>query len=231
VNIHSLQLEDEEGREVNVYNEDSYRVPRRAPKHLRSCPPCGLLLDLTKVHALFQTSFEQEDDNDDDLYNVQEAEPQVKLTVYPQAFTKRYGHLQANGPPLGFRDLLKSLNQELVHDEDNVNPPIKIVAFQGYNHVQHNLAERAGAIEVVQGRITAALAGTHATGRGKNAFKKALSFVQSLPHSNVESKLSKDVMARAMRFEIVVTIDLMALKEEYQCGGFVTSIPAFFWLI
>ena len=75
----------------------------------------------------------------------------VKLTVYPQAFTKSYGHIQAHGIPYNFCPLLHLVNHDLAINADDKHPVIRGVAFQGYNAVQHNLTECAGHLEVVQG--------------------------------------------------------------------------------
>jgi hypothetical protein len=57
----------------------------------------------------------------------------LKLTVYPQAFTKRYSHMQAHGVPYNFCLLIRSLNRELAVKADDANPVIQVIAFQGYN--------------------------------------------------------------------------------------------------
>jgi len=228
VQIDDLDLTSEDGREINIFDEDGYRIPRRTTLHRRSCSSSGLLLDLSNTHTLFQSLSEREpvDDDDDDnsIFDFPN-KPDVKMTVYPQAFLRRYGNVQANGPPLGFIPVINNLNRTLVSNADADRPAVRIVAFQGYNHVQHNLAERAGQIEVVQGRITAVLAGTRAnTPSAKRAFTKIRdSASHYLPHERVEEKLSKDDMARSMRFEIVVAIDIDTLKPENQSGGYVLS--------
>lgn len=217
-----LPLTDEAGQEINVYDEDGFRIPRRTPLHHRHCPPCGILLDLSQAYTLFQSPYSHElSEAANAEVNLSEEFPQVKLSVYPQAFLKKFGHLQSDGPPLGFQDLLHAINQKLVHNHDGDSTPIQIVAFQGYNYVQHNLAERAGQLEVVKGRVTAALAGTHATGSNSlRTFNRMKGFVSHhLPHDRIEELLNKDNPARAMRFEVVVAINISSLKVHFQSGG------------
>ncbi|KAG1829891.1 hypothetical protein DFJ58DRAFT_848593 [Suillus subalutaceus] len=56
VNLEDLPLLDGDGYEINVYNEQGFRVPRRAPVQFSIC---GALLNLHSVHELFRS----DDDN------------------------------------------------------------------------------------------------------------------------------------------------------------------------
>ncbi|KAI5981072.1 hypothetical protein EDD15DRAFT_2204624 [Pisolithus albus] len=56
VDVRELELVDEEGFEINVYNEAGYRVPRRRPREFRTC---GVMLDLERVHKLFKGQEEE----------------------------------------------------------------------------------------------------------------------------------------------------------------------------
>lgn len=218
VNLQELPLEDESGHEINVYDDKGYRVARRQPNFSRSIRPCGLLLDLTKARVLFDARAEIDDD-DDNLSCDEEDRP--ILSVFPQAFTKTFGHIQSRAVPQGFKSLLRAMNSTLAVNADDANPVIKGVAVQGYNHVQHNLMDRAGELEIVHGRITSALGGTRAqTTKSKRTAEKITELVSlHLPHERVKQKLSKDNISRALRLEIVVTIDLQALLPRYRTGG------------
>ncbi|KAG1846639.1 hypothetical protein F4604DRAFT_1936310 [Suillus subluteus] len=52
VNLEDLPLLDGDGFEINVYNEQGFRVPRRAPVQFSTC---GALLNLHPVHELFRS--------------------------------------------------------------------------------------------------------------------------------------------------------------------------------
>jgi hypothetical protein len=228
-------LTDDTRKEINIYDEDGYRIPRRRPLHRRQQQPCGILLDLIKVRSLFDAPAQRSRDNDDngndndndydnnDIINDPQDEEPVKLTVYPQALTKFYGHIQAHGVPYDFKPLIRSLNRTLATNADSNRPVIRAVAFQGYNAVQHNLTERAGRLEVVQGRLTAALAGTHSSSTTDKArfIKIKRQVVSHPPYARVREQLTKTTVGRAMRFEIVIIIDLHALKEEHRTGRYV----------
>ncbi|KAI6008094.1 hypothetical protein BKA83DRAFT_4506125 [Pisolithus microcarpus] len=56
VEVRELDLVDEEGFEINVYNEGGYRVPQRRPREFRTC---GVMLDLEWVHELFKGQEEE----------------------------------------------------------------------------------------------------------------------------------------------------------------------------
>ncbi|KAI6011514.1 hypothetical protein EDC04DRAFT_2609863 [Pisolithus marmoratus] len=74
VDLADLPLVDEDGFEINVYNPDGFRIPRWKPTGFETC---GALLDLKKVHELFQGT-------EDAHGHVQN---EVPFTVYPLAFT------------------------------------------------------------------------------------------------------------------------------------------------
>ncbi len=217
VNLDELPLEDELGHEINVYDDRGYRVARRKPYFSRSIRPCGMLLDLTKARALFDARVEIDDD--DNLSS--DGDDRPHLSVFPQAFTKTFGHIQSQAIPQGFKPLFRVMNSELAANADDENPVIKGISVQVYNHVQHNLMDRAGELEIVHGRITSALGGTRAqTAKSKRTAEKITGLVSlHLPHERVKQKLSKNNISRALRLEIVVTIDLQALSPRYRSGG------------
>jgi hypothetical protein len=217
----TLPLVDDHGSEINIYDEDGYRVPRRKPLHSRNTPPCGILMDLTKVRHLFTPTSAPSIPEDDDTINEHVPDMPLNINVYPQAFTRQFGHFQSNSVPDGFLHLFKTINQSLASNADDDQPVIQPFGLQGYNHVQHNLTERSGHLEVVQGRITSTLAGTRSkTSSTSRAFsKQKASIANHLPHERVEQKLSKDEISRGFRLEIIVTIDVSALQHNLQSGG------------
>ena len=226
VDISTLPLTDEDGLEINVYDVDGYRVPRRNPRHDRNQPPCGLLANLTRVRTLFQEGDGYDPDDGDDDERMGEPATPVVINVYPQALTRSFGHFQADGVPLGFNPILKHINRHMAHNADFDQPVIRGVACQGYNHIQHALTNYAGGLELVHGSVTSSLAGINArTPKAKRAHAKILgSTLLHRPHHRVEGKLSKDGLPRAFRVEPVFVVDIMALKSRYRKGRLV-SLP------
>jgi hypothetical protein len=221
VDLATLDLVDEDGNEINVYDEDGYRVPRRKPLHSRNTPSCGVLMDLTKVRHLFKTAPESFVRQDEETIDQDIPDKPLKINVYPQAFTRQFGHFQSNSVPDGFHHLFNTINRTLAANANDDQPVIQPFGLQGYNHVQHNLTERSGRLEVVQGRITSTLSGTRSkTASASRTFnKQKASLMSHLPHEHVEQKLSKQEISRGFRLEIVVTIDVSALRRSSQSGG------------
>jgi hypothetical protein len=221
IDLATLALVDEDGLEINVYDEDGYRIPRRRPMHSRNTSSCGILMDLTKVRNLFKTPGESYVDDEGETIDEDIPDKPLKINVYPQAFTCQFGHFQSNSVPDGFNYLFKTINRTLANNADDDQPVIQPFGLQGYNHVQHNLTDRSGNLEVVQGRVTATLAGTRSkTASESRAFnKQKTSLVMHLPHERIEQKLSKEGISRCFRLEIVVTIDVSALQRPLQSGG------------
>lgn len=228
VDIYELELIDEDGREINVYDVDGYRVPRRIPLHQESDSPCGLLADLTRVRSLFEHSAQTQRDThlvDEDFSDCEDEG--LVVNVYPQAFTRRYGYFQANAVPAGFLPLMKSMNRELPENADEAYPVLRGVSCQGYNHVQHCLTEHAGGLEVVHGNITAVLAGSGRTSsvKGKRVQQKLLDKISLCrPHGRVEVKLTRnEAIERGFRVEPIWLVDLYQLKPQFRNGRCIQS--------
>ena len=224
VQLDELELVDEYGNEINVYNEAGFRIPRRVPYHYDDEQPCALLADLKQVYKLFNMSVNDGrganndpalDDDIDDLHD------QVNIKVYPQALLRSYGYFQANAVPAGFHPLIRSVNQQLAYNADSEQPVLVGVACQGYNHVQHCLTGRSGGIEVVHGQITAALAGTRVEDSiAKLKHKRVVAGISKyLPHDHIREKLRKPDITRGFRMEPVWQINCSQLKNEMLRGS------------
>jgi hypothetical protein len=223
VRLEDLPLTDANNHEINIYDSDGYRIPRRYPMHEGHQPPCGLLADLTKVRDLFKTPGDAFDDDDErSVIDLEEEEDPLTINVYPQAYTRQLGHFQANNVPSGFQPLITSLNDTLRADIHDRQPVIRGVACQAYNHIQHCLTERAGGLDVVHGQITAALAGVTAKGpKAIRAHDKVMQAIrEGLPHERVARKLGrKNVLSRAWRVEPVFVINVQGLEARFRSGG------------
>ena len=221
VELENLDLIDEDGKEINIYDAEGYRIPRRYPLHDPDQEPCGLLADLNTIRSLFKETDGSVDDSDDSVIDLDQDRKPLIVNVYPQAFTRQFGHFQANDVPAAFHPVLKRLNQALAEESDNAEPVIRGVACQGYNHLQHCLTERAGGLDVVHGQITAALAGVITTStKASRAHNKILNALDNgLPHARIARKLGRrDVLSRALRLEPVFVVNVQRLEPRYQSG-------------
>jgi hypothetical protein len=214
--IRALELTDKAGNEINIYDTNGYRIPRRQPIYRSDTQGCGLLADLSKVHKLFT------DDDGEDI------DDHLRINVYPQAFTRQYGHFQANDVPIGFHPIITAINRQTARFADSA-PVVRGVACQGYNNVQHCLTEKAGSLEIVEGKMTAAFGGANVK-EASNKLKQA-KLVESIsrcrPHGRIAEKLSVQSLARAFRVEPVFVVDVQQLKRRYQCGGYVRFLVTY----
>lgn len=92
VDLRTYAFENPFGDLLHAYDEDGFRVIRHK---IVSHQSTGMLIDLSLAHTLFQTS-------EDDYGHVHN---DVKYTVYPLAFTRHLGNVQADGliPPFARR--------------------------------------------------------------------------------------------------------------------------------
>ena len=141
--LEDLPMFDDEENEIPIYCRNGFNIPRRIPCFSKNVPAHGLLLNLTTVNELFNsTSYDNEGlewDEDDD---------HVTTYVYPQAGLKTFGHYQANGIMRPFKRFLAEVNQTLQGDNqsddgDNVvqqrrAPIVCGIASQGYNGAMHS---------------------------------------------------------------------------------------------
>jgi hypothetical protein len=219
VNLDDLDLTDESGREINIFDVNGYRIARRDPLHDEDQKPCGLLADLGRIRGFFRDIIDDSDD-DDSVIDLED-DDLLNINVYPQAFTRELGHFQANRVPTPFRPVLKELNATLAEEKNNGRPVVRGVACQGYNHIQHCLTERAGGLDVVHGEVTAALAGVITTSpKATRAHRRIMDNLRNgLPHARIARKLGRrEVLSRAFRLEPVFVVDIQGLEGRYQSG-------------
>ncbi|KAI6039130.1 hypothetical protein EDC04DRAFT_2603383 [Pisolithus marmoratus] len=153
--LQNYNLLDEDGKEIPIYMADGYTVLRHAPPNDGSMPG-GAFLDLTKVPNLFIPEDEEED------FNI----CAVPCYLYPLAFTKTLGNMQADGLIHSFQQQLPMINGHLSthiagHDEDDNDSLFGDIA---YNALSHHVQDKSKFHSVQLGRITAAVAGCTATG-------------------------------------------------------------------
>jgi hypothetical protein len=94
------------GEEVNIYNEEGYRIPRRVGIVARGSSRLGMLLNLRELGQLFRPE-------NDQALEYQLLTNANKYQVYPQAFLGSLGHFQARGVTSGFQKVLRDVNQRV----------------------------------------------------------------------------------------------------------------------
>ena len=125
---------------------------------------------------MFQDPLEVDMDDMDVLDEDETPPPQkpdkVSLSVYPQAYLRDYGHIQAKGTLHIMHPVINRLNASLAEDPqesdagsdglndfaDSETPGIMAISTQMYNASLHRAATQAGAQDVQQGKLTATLA-------------------------------------------------------------------------
>ncbi|KAI6102274.1 hypothetical protein F5141DRAFT_1217882 [Pisolithus sp. B1] len=227
----NYDLLDEDGKEIPIYTAEGYMVLRRAPPNNCSTPG-GAFLDLTKAPALFIPEDEEED------FNIRA----VPCYLYPLAFTKTLGNMQADGLIHSFQQQLPLINGHLSthlagHDEDdndslfgdtgdNHNPlhgePIlQGLRCQAYNSLSHCVREKIKFHSVQLGRITAAVSGCTAT--GVSAVSKWEWCLQEcefmLPHEQFHVKVTGGRQPQSMQFENTYRLEVSAMTPEDKNGS------------
>ncbi|KAG1721838.1 hypothetical protein EDB19DRAFT_1917044 [Suillus lakei] len=224
VNLEELPLLDEEGFEVNVYNEQGFRVPRRAPVQFSTC---GALLNLHSVHELFRS----EEDAHGNIHN------KAPFDIYPLACTKTLGNIQSRGIMSNFLPHLTRIDNAVrpplidgdEDGEDDVDVDVRVhgssvlhgINCQVYNELSHRVRDEAKFHPVQLGMISAALSGTATkTVASRRRWTQRLQQCNhSLPHERFNDKVSGNNQPQALRFENTYTLDVYRMKEEFRNGS------------
>jgi hypothetical protein len=235
VDIETLPLSDASGKEIKVYSPQGSYVLRRRPVIDQEVPTCGVLMNLSRIQELFHPNAPDYDD-DMDLQALQQEhrqrthrDPNLKCRVYPQAFLKTHGHLQANRLPHPFKDILSAINEKVratgeeLEDEEidaHSQAPLVGIAFQAYNEAMHRIRPTAQYHDVQLGLITANLAGTYSTNeKAKRTSDNLYCQCQHrLPHENFAEKIKTPGLKREMRLENVYYVDMFALSVRHRKG-------------
>ncbi|KAI6016457.1 hypothetical protein BKA83DRAFT_4545281 [Pisolithus microcarpus] len=225
VEVRELDLVDEEGFEINVYNEGGYRVPRRRPREFRTC---GVMLDLERVHELFKG---QEEEGG-------EVRNEAPFYAYPLAFSRRFGNVKSPSVTTNFERRLERLNEgvcmgmmegEMEEDEDEEmwnlphhrrRPAIRGIGCQIYNSLSHRVRSEAKFHAVQLGMVTSTFAGSGIqTASGQRRWRKRMEFCNGgLPHVRFGQKVSGAGQPQALRFENTYMVDVKRLGEEDRNG-------------
>ena len=231
--------------EVNIYDEDGYRIPRRNGIATRRSTRLGLLMDLRNIGMLFSGP---------DFERAMERAVlggRLKYEIYPQAFLGSLGHFQVKGIVSGFETILRRVNTQVgaprdhgemrdlelfgsepedEQSDDDEQPAqhrstvraVTAIACQGYNEMVHRMRGNGGQQHDAQlGLITAALAGTYATNpkatTTRDQFHKTCSV--NLPHERFQLKIQTDDINRDFRLENIFCIDVRKLRPSAREGS------------
>lgn len=162
---------DEAGFEIPIYNRNGIRVPRRSITIDLDGPIHPILMKLDNIYQMFDENgprhdFEMSDDEED---NYRPASSHH--TAYPQAFLRKYGHVQADCAPASLTRYIQRIidsvhvrNLPEDHPDYDDDPDvleataIVVRAFQAYNSALHRTRTRQQSHDAQRGQISAALA-------------------------------------------------------------------------
>jgi hypothetical protein len=223
-----LPLLDEGLHEIPIYTQSGYQIQRRIARFRASQRPHGILMDLRRLHELFEAE-------EDDLFEIVDDMGSVNYTVYPQAGLRTVGHYQADGLPTKLRPHLRQVNTAVgiqldtesdnSYDEEELerspHQPVTGIASQGYNAVMHSTRGRSNQHHDAQlGLITGTLAGAWAV--GDKAERKARNLLtkcsKELPHISFGEKIKNAGIKRDLRLEHVYSIDIHAISSIHRTG-------------
>jgi len=163
------------------------------------------------------------------------------VDIYPLAFLKTAGNLQANRVPHCFYPVIAKVNQEVCKNLNGIDSPsesesddesmdvnpcrspplgqaqvVKLVSCQFYNYITHSMATRSGKHDSQQGSVTAAIAGAFAqtSNNKKKAAEKQAYCSQALPSERFHQKIMHDDCPISCCTEFVYSVDVRGLKDQ-----------------
>ncbi|KAG2090773.1 uncharacterized protein F5147DRAFT_780230 [Suillus discolor] len=233
-------------KENNIYDEEGHRIPRFHGICSNNTKPCGVLINLETITELFST-FIPDDDSmalDPDIIFDDDIRTPI-VNVYPQAFLRKYGHIQCNSILPHFAPFMSKIrnavsrsspdqNQDLFDgqpadgdaDEFDRLPSgsLPTVLFasgsQFYNEISHRIRPSADLHDVQQGRITSALSGAYSHGHGQTTHRIVMRECRlNLPHQRYDNKIKVNDIPRALRLENIYIFQLDSLKRHKRNGA------------
>ncbi|KAG0693691.1 hypothetical protein DFH29DRAFT_382941 [Suillus ampliporus] len=234
-------------KEINIYDEDGRRVPRFIGVAAPGTKPCGLLVNLETIPQLFSSYVGHDEhlDIDADIIDLDDVHD-TKINVYPQAFLRKYGHVQAKSVLPHFRPFVNKVQSRITrarhapshdaddddddedvvvadvpsHDSQPIAPAILASACQFYNEISHRVRPSAALHDVQQGRITSALAGTYAQGAAKHVHSACMHTCNvGLPHKRYDDKIKLSNVPRALRLENIYILQLDSMIPSKRNGN------------
>jgi hypothetical protein len=113
IDLGDFDLLDEDGAEVPIYDEEGAHVARREIVEDENLPPCGVLVDLEHIQALFNPGEGYETGSEDGESPPPLEDESVNIEAYPLAFLRTVGNIQAAGIPHCFYRKLKEISQKV----------------------------------------------------------------------------------------------------------------------
>jgi hypothetical protein len=241
-------MHDEHNHEIRIYDINGRKVARRSASIANSTKPCGILVNLRTITSIFQSHDDMEIDNDlyegeDNPSALNSNQNKVSLSVYPQAFLRDYGHIQAKGPMQLMQPTIQRINSNFAEsfddDEDDIfddydrshtsTPLITAISTQMYNEFMHRAATQAGALDVVRGRMSSALAAAPPSSRVTASNRRMADVLKrycnlSLPHERFAERREVPDCPTSLRVESVYIIDMRCIREDQRSGRFVIQL-------
>ncbi|KAI0056697.1 hypothetical protein BV25DRAFT_1842115 [Artomyces pyxidatus] len=239
---------DNDGREVPIYTQDGYKIPRRVPGIDQNAHPCSILFDLPELGRRFANVESYDADVVDrelsgirsECFGRNRGYPEV--SVYPLGLLGSFGNMQATGAFPPFDTELRSLCQDIrqrrgnpdgdsdedLNDEEDLDGmedvlAIEAISMQGYNMLSHRTRDSAKFHEAQLGLTGGAAAGTYANSATakRAALKLANKNLYTLPHDRFQHLIG-DVaqVPRDIRLETVIVINMDGLRERHRTGSF-----------
>jgi len=222
---------DDGGMENRIYSEDGQYIKRVRVRVARGAPSAGVLVHLDTVGELFDNDDQVANDDGSDSEGEHRHHDPVSVSVYPQSYFQRIGHVKANGVISALRGVVARMNRELVegNDDEYMEVPgrqaLTPISCQLYNELSHRVAKRAGTQEVQRGDQTAAMA-FHYPGYNATADRRGLNLVvrctESLPSARHFALLNpidpEENMPTDLRVENVYSLDMKALLPVNRTG-------------
>ncbi|TFK59308.1 hypothetical protein BDN72DRAFT_865263, partial [Pluteus cervinus] len=222
-------LDPNTGRENRIYRDNGRYIPRFAALYdPATTNPCGLLVNLDTIPPLFRER--------------QSSSDKPAVSVYPQAFTRVYGHVQANSVFSPLETMVSTVNSVMGkrvsqssdsgEEDDAMNvdvetlPVVDPISSQLYNHLMHRTRKSAKYHDVQRGVITSALSGAYyldAAGQAKHR-QRVRACTSSLPHQTFDEQISSnlvDGVPRSLRMENVWTFMLDHLEDDQRFGDII----------
>ena len=224
-----LPLLDEEGLEIQVFNQAGYRIPQREPILEDDNDFNGILFNLRMLHQLFMLDGLEDEILLEDLM-------MTEHYLYPMACLKTIGRFQAKDLMTPFLKKVEALNTRIKEqyngDDENTiadelltgySPLIEGIACQGYNLLSCRVWTQERYHEVQQGLMMAALSGTH-TSPAINANVAAKFWTDCetwLLFDRYHKKVTHTHVDTSIHIENVYQVSLWRLPERAQNGRLV----------
>lgn len=224
VNLTTLDLIDDDGNEIQVFDKEGMRVRRRSPIFDGPPEPCALLVNLNGIREFFEDPSNVEYDPD---FEGRTPTP-ISVNAYRQSGFKAAGHIQVNAIPLPMVDIISNINATVAStfgeddgsaDDEDRSPfqcAVRGVDCQFYNAVMHRVRGTADTHDAQRGDVTAALSGSYAQGisQRRTATRLLEACNVRLPHQHFNHLINHTDLDTRLRVETVIHVDIKKLRYD-----------------